>query len=163
MCFKGDKVAWGDNTLSNVDIQCWSSANWEDESSSVNSFGEERIPKTWKYQSWAEGGSHIPFPRSRPTAQRAQSLSHQGPSCFQILLSSHFPENWETFGAHMEPAQTEFADSVHSLRPDNAVMSHLGSNISTELRPSPSVRTRSSDQTAWALNRCKTDCNFLSC
>lgn len=107
------------------------------------------------------GISHIPFPRSRPTALRAASLSHQGPSCLQILLSSHFPENWETFGAHMEPAETEFADRPHRLRPDNPVMSHLDSVISTELGfgPSPSVRTGSADQTAWALNRCKKDCD----
>lgn len=42
MYFVGDKVALDDITINSLDNQCWSSANEECETYSVNSFGEER-------------------------------------------------------------------------------------------------------------------------
>lgn len=61
----------------------------------------------------------------------------------------------------MKPAESEFVDSPRWLWPDNPVMSHFCSVLSTapELFPSPSVRTRNSHQKALALNRCKKDCD----
>lgn len=50
----------------------------------------------------------------------------------------------------MQPVESEFADSLRWLQPDNPVMLHLGSVMTTKFGfcPSPSVRTGSSDQTA---------------
>lgn len=99
----------------------------------------------------------------RPAAHTAQSDWLQGPPWFHALLSSHFPEYWETFGAHMDQTETELADSQLWLRPHNPVISHLDPVISTRLGfgPGLTVGTGCTDQPAWRLNRCKKDCDSL--
>lgn len=137
--------------------QCWRRIS-EAETSSVKGFAQGEFPGPESNK--VEQKGDLSYPLSKKSANCSESSEPVTPGSFLLpnLLSCHFPENGETFGLRVEPAETEFADRLHW--PDNPVMLHLGSVTLTGpgFRPKSLSENRKHDQTAWALSRCKRHC-----